>query len=105
AEMATAVQPAVLRLVRSVTSAAQDHDVHVAVCGEAAADPGAAALFVGLGVQELSVAPASIGPLRAALSGTGLEACRKAAQRACAAASVGEVRAIADTLVARPVGG
>jgi phosphocarrier protein FPr len=101
AEMATALQPAVLRLVRSVTVAAEGHGRHVAVCGEAAADPLAAALFVGLGVDELSVAPASISGLRGSLAGLDPEACRDAAERACAAASVGEVRAIADALVAR----
>ncbi|HEX5013461.1 MAG TPA: putative PEP-binding protein [Candidatus Limnocylindrales bacterium] len=105
AEMATALQPAVLRLIRSVTHAARQDRVHVSVCGEAAADPATAALFVGLGVDELSVAPASIGPLRAALSGVDMDACHEAAERACAAASVGEVRAIADALVARRAGG
>jgi phosphoenolpyruvate-protein phosphotransferase len=104
AEMATALQPAVLRLIRSVTDAAKAHGPHVAVCGEAAADPATAALFVGLGVDELSVAPASIGPLRAALSGLDLDVCRETAERACAAASVGEVRAIADALVGSPAG-
>jgi phosphotransferase system enzyme I (PtsI) len=102
--MATALQPAVLRLIRSVTDAAKAHGPHVAVCGEAAADPATAALFVGLGVDELSVAPASIGPLRAALSGLDLDVCRETAERACAAASVGEVRAIADALVRSPAG-
>ena len=98
--MASALQPAVLRLVRSVTVAAEGHGRHVAVCGEAAADPLAAAMFVGLGVDELSVAPSSIAGLRGALAGLELDACRDAAERACAAASVGEVRAIAEALLA-----
>jgi multiphosphoryl transfer protein len=101
AELASALQPAVLRLIRSVTGAARVHDVHVAVCGEAAADPTTARLLVGLGVDELSVAPASIGPLRDELAGLDLEDCRAAADRACAAGSLADVRAIAEALGSR----
>lgn len=99
AELATPLQPAVLRLVRMVTEAALPYGRPVAVCGEAAADPLAAALFVGLGVDELSVAPGSIGRLRASLAHLDVDACREAAGRACAAASAAEVRGIATALV------
>jgi phosphoenolpyruvate-protein kinase (PTS system EI component) len=100
AELASPLQPAVLRLVQSVTTAARAHDRHVAVCGEAAANPLAAALLVGLGVDELSVTPSSIGPIRAVLASLDVDACREAADRACAAGSAGEVRAIAEALLA-----
>jgi phosphoenolpyruvate-protein kinase (PTS system EI component) len=58
-------------------------------------------MFVGLGVEELSVAPASIARIRSVLAGLDLEACREAADRALRAASVGEVRRIAAGIVAR----
>ncbi len=99
AEIATPLQPAVLRLVRLVADAAQRYGRPVAVCGEAAADPLAAALFVGLGVDELSVAPGSLGRLRESLARLDPQACREAAGRALAAASVAEVRMIAEGLV------
>jgi len=51
------LDPGVLRLVDSVCRAARGRCL-VAVCGELAADEKAAALLVGLGVRELSVAPA-----------------------------------------------
>ncbi|MFL5725421.1 MAG: phosphoenolpyruvate--protein phosphotransferase [Chloroflexota bacterium] len=101
AELATPLQPAVLRLIRSVTTAARAHDRHVAVCGEAAADPNAAALLVGLGVDELSVAPSSVAPIRDMLAGLDVDACRSAAERACAASSAVEVQAIAEALLGR----
>ena len=102
AELASPLQPAVLRLVRSVTAAARAHEPArpVAVCGEAAADPLVAGLLVGLGVDELSVTPTSIAGVRGVLGRLDLERCREAADRACAAASVAEVRAIAEALVA-----
>jgi phosphocarrier protein FPr len=100
AELATPLQPAVLRLIRSVTAAARANHRHVAVCGEAAANPLAAALFVGLGVDELSVTPSSIGAIRSVVAGLDGAACQAAADRACAASTVSEVRAIADALLA-----
>jgi phosphotransferase system enzyme I (PtsI) len=52
--------PAVLRLIRAVSEAAHRHGKWVGVCGEMAADPLAVALFLGLGVDELSMEPGSI---------------------------------------------
>jgi phosphocarrier protein FPr len=98
AEIASPLQPAVLRLIAQVTAAAATHGRPVAVCGEAAADPGAAALFVGLGIRELSVAPAAIANLRASLAKLDPAACRVAAQSALSATSVEEVRALAGGL-------
>ena len=107
ADLASPLQPSVLRLVRSVVEAAGVHARHVSVCGEAATDPLAAALFVGLGVDELSVAPGSIAGVRDALAMLDVEHCRAAAATACAAGSLAEVRAIAEAVVAGsvPVGG
>jgi phosphoenolpyruvate-protein phosphotransferase len=99
AELATPLQPAVLRLIRLVTEAALPFGRPVAVCGEAAADPLAAALFIGLGVNELSVAPGSLAGLRASLARLDLDECREAAARATAAGSLGDVRKIAAELV------
>lgn len=59
AHLSDPVDPGVLRLVDAVCRAAGDRAL-VAVCGEAAADPLAAALFVGLGVRELSVTPPAV---------------------------------------------
>ena len=47
------------------------HGRPVAVCGEAAADPLVAPLLVGLGVDELSVAPSSIAGVRGLLGWPG----------------------------------
>jgi phosphoenolpyruvate-protein kinase (PTS system EI component) len=105
ADIGTPLQPAIMRLIRSVTDAAAAHGRTVAVCGEAAADPAAAALLVGLGVDELSVASTSLGRLREVLARLDPAACREAASRATAAGSVGEVRRIAAELLERqPIG-
>jgi phosphoenolpyruvate-protein phosphotransferase len=97
AQLATPLQPAILRLIRQVTEAAATFERPVAVCGEAAADPLAAALFVGLGVDELSVAPASMERIRAILARLDPAACRVAADQALQAGTVAEVRRIAES--------
>jgi phosphoenolpyruvate-protein kinase (PTS system EI component) len=99
-DIASPLQPAVLRLVAQVTAAAEANGRPVAVCGEAAADPLAAALFIGLGVTDLSVAPGAIAGLRVVLAGLDVDACRVAAQAALSAATVDEVRALASSLLA-----
>jgi multiphosphoryl transfer protein len=101
AELATPLQPAILRLIKLVTDAARAFERPVAVCGEAAADPATAAILIGLGVDELSVGPARIAPLREAIASLDPDACRSAAARALMARSVGEVRRIADGLLRR----
>ncbi|MGE3138605.1 MAG: phosphoenolpyruvate--protein phosphotransferase [Thermoleophilia bacterium] len=57
ARLSDPVHPAVLRLIAGVCEAAAPHGCRVAVCGEAGSDPVAVPLLVGLGVDELSVAP------------------------------------------------
>jgi phosphocarrier protein FPr len=59
AHLADPLHPGVLGLVEAVGRAAGER-VLVAVCGEAAADPRAAARFVDLGVRELSVAAPAV---------------------------------------------
>jgi phosphoenolpyruvate-protein phosphotransferase len=94
ADLATALQPAVLRLIDGVVRAAGVHGRPVAVCGEAAADPVLVPLLVGLGVHELSVTPASIPAVRARVAGLDLASCREMAAQALAASTVDEVRAL-----------
>ncbi|MGJ7440477.1 phosphoenolpyruvate--protein phosphotransferase [Aquipuribacter sp. MA13-6] len=59
AGLGDALDPAVLALVDLVCRQVGPR-VRVAVCGEVAADPLAAAVLVGLGVRELSVSPRSV---------------------------------------------
>jgi phosphoenolpyruvate-protein phosphotransferase (PTS system enzyme I) len=52
--------PSVLRLIKMTADAAHEAGIWVGVCGEMAGDPLMIPLLLGLGVDELSVAPASI---------------------------------------------
>jgi phosphoenolpyruvate-protein kinase (PTS system EI component) len=61
------MQPAALRLVKSIAEAGHQAGIAVAVCGEMAGDPRMAPILVGLGVDELSMTPTAIAGVRAAL--------------------------------------
>ncbi|WP_119677312.1 phosphoenolpyruvate--protein phosphotransferase [Indioceanicola profundi] len=54
------LHPAVLRLVQFTTAAARRNNIPVSVCGEMAGDPRYAALLLGLGVRDLSMAPGNL---------------------------------------------
>lgn len=64
------------------------------MCGEAAADPEMIPLLVGLGVEELSVAPSSVAAVLAQARTLDRRACQALATRALAAVTLAEVRAL-----------
>ncbi|WP_282941679.1 phosphoenolpyruvate--protein phosphotransferase [Paenibacillus sp. RC67] len=59
--------PAVLRMLKRTVEAAKDSGVHVSVCGEMAGDIRALPIWLGLGIQELSMSVQSILPVKNSL--------------------------------------
>jgi phosphotransferase system enzyme I (PtsI) len=49
------LHPAVLRLIRQITQAAQARGIYVSMCGEMAGDPVNIPILIGLGIDELSM--------------------------------------------------
>ena len=66
-ELAQALQPAVLRMIRQTAVAAQNANIWVGMCGELAGNALATPLLLGLGLTELSMAAPSIPAVKAAL--------------------------------------
>ena len=64
--------PALLRSLKMVAEAAHDAGIPVGICGELAGEAALLPLFLELGMDELSVSPARLLPLRAALRGVDL---------------------------------
>ena len=95
-DLASALQPAVLRLIDGVVRAADRAGRHVAVCGESAADPRVMPLLVGLGVRELSVGPAAVAGVRAAVAALDPTLWRSIATEALAAPSLAAVEALLE---------
>lgn len=58
--LSDACYPAVLRLIQGVVKAAHANGIWVGLCGELGGDPDAVPVLLGLGIDELSMAPSSI---------------------------------------------
>lgn len=71
----------VLRLIASTVHAGKAAGIPVDVCGEAASDPAAMPVLVGLGVDELSVAAARVGQVRQWIRELDFVECRERAAR------------------------
>ena len=56
--------PAILRMIRQTIEAGHRHGCWVGICGELGADPALTETFLRMGIDELSVSPAAILPLR-----------------------------------------
>jgi phosphotransferase system, enzyme I, PtsP len=59
-----ALSPAPLKALKSLVKAARKHDVPLNLCGEMAGNPIDALALIALGFRSLSMAPASIGPIK-----------------------------------------
>jgi phosphotransferase system enzyme I (PtsP) len=59
------LSPAALKALRSVVEAADRHKVPLTLCGEMAGKPLEAMALIGLGFRSISMAPASVGPVKA----------------------------------------
>ena len=86
------LHPAVLRLIHHTARAAEQGGKRVAVCGEVAGDPLAIPLLLGLGIGELSMAPARIPLAKQAVRATDTRLARRLAESALAAGSAAAVR-------------
>ena len=97
AALADPLDPAVLYLISEVANAATAR-ARVAVCGELAADPVAAALLIGLGVRELSMTPRAIPAVKDAIRSLSARKAKQLASLALHRDSAASVRALLSDL-------
>ncbi len=88
-------QPAALRLARRVARACNAAGKHVSVCGQGASDPMLACVYVGMGLDSLSMARSSMPGVGAAVAEVTLEQCCRAAEAVMAADDAKQARALA----------
>jgi phosphotransferase system enzyme I (PtsP) len=65
AERFDSLNPAALKALRAIVEGAQRHGVPLTLCGEMAGRPVEAMALIGLGFRSISMAPASVGPVKA----------------------------------------
>jgi phosphocarrier protein FPr len=97
AALADPLDPAVLYLISEIADAATAR-ARVAVCGELAADPIAAALLIGLGVRELSMTPRAIPAVKDAVRSMSANKTKQLAALALHRDSAASVRALLSDL-------
>lgn len=88
----SALQPSVLRMIRSIITAAGDRGIPVGMCGEAAADPLMIPLLISFGLTEFSVSAPSVLRVRKSISGWTKQKADEIAEKAMSFATEQEVR-------------
>jgi phosphotransferase system enzyme I (PtsI) len=83
--------PAILRLIRMTVEAAHAQGIWAGVCGEIAGDPVLTPLLIGLGVDELSTAPAVLDEVKYIIRRIRMEEAKELAEFALQCDSPGEI--------------
>jgi phosphotransferase system enzyme I (PtsI) len=90
------LHPAVLRLIQFAIEAAERRQIPIAVCGEMAGDPRYAALLLGLGLRELSMAPQSIPRVKQRIRNLDMVAASRRARAIMDQVDPGRIAALLD---------
>src|SRR6185312_9150957 len=94
AQFQDALHPAVLRLIKAVVDGASRRERHVSVCGDAASEPAAAAIFAGLGIYSLSVRPKQIATIKELFRHVSISELNAIARQALSCDSAAAVRSL-----------
>lgn len=92
AAMYEPLHPAVVRAIRLTVEAARRHGCETGICGEFASEAAHAELLVGLGLDELSVAPPAVAAVKERIRTLDMPQAEWTAHRAAEAATTGEMR-------------
>jgi phosphoenolpyruvate-protein phosphotransferase len=90
------LEPSVWRLVAQIALAGNTHGKLVALCGELASDSRIAPLLAGLGLRELSMNPAAIPRVKAALHAQPMAFWQQRAQQLLQAQTAAEMQAVLE---------
>jgi phosphotransferase system enzyme I (PtsI) len=77
----SSVDPAVLRLIRTVIQDANKARIDLSVCGEMASEPEHIMLLLGMGVRTMSLAPPMIPEVKQIIRSVTIEQCNKVARK------------------------
>jgi len=97
----TPFHPAVVRQLERISRAGRDAGIEVSVCGELASYPLGVYLLIGLGIETLSVGPASLSEIKKIVRSISAEDAAERARAALEAETVEEVREILTAGISR----
>ena len=92
ANLYTAADPAIIRLIDMALKAANEHSVPINLCGQMSGSPTYTMLLLGLGLRNFSVTPSAIPEIKKVCRSVTLELCQTVAQRALAMESARDVK-------------
>jgi len=92
ADLYTAADPAVLRLIQSSLQIAGEHKIPVNLCGQMSGSTTYTMLLLGLGLRRLSVPPAAIPEVKKICRSVTLDRCRQVAERVMSMESARDVK-------------
>ncbi len=92
--------PAVIKLIKQTIDAGHRNGIWVGLCGEMAGDPILTPLLLGLGVDELSVAPLLVPLVKDAVRSVAIERCRSLAEQVLACDTAEKVLELCRDLTA-----
>jgi phosphotransferase system enzyme I (PtsI) len=90
------LHPAVLRLIQFATEAALRARIPISVCGEIAGDPRYAALLLGLGIRELSMAATALPRVKQRIRHLDIVAATRCARQVMEQSDSGRIAALID---------
>jgi phosphoenolpyruvate-protein phosphotransferase len=102
AHLYSPIQPAVLRLIARTVEAGHAAGRWVGICGEAGGNPAWAPLWLGLGLDELSMAPSAIPAVKEVIRTTTFTAARELAEAALRLSTVEDIEALLAKEAAPP---
>ena len=92
ANLYTAADPAVIRMIDMAVSQALQHRVPVSTCGQMCGDPIYTMLLLGMGLRSLSVAPAAVPEIKQVCRNVTIEQCQEVAERVRSMESAREIK-------------
>lgn len=95
----SALQPSVLRMIRSIITAAKEQGIPAGMCGEAAADPMMIPLLISFGLTEFSVSAPSVLRVRKYISGWTKEKADEVTEKVMQLATEKDVREYLSSVI------
>ena len=96
AALADALNPSVLQLIKQTIDAGKKHNVWCGICGGVAGDINATALFVGLGIKELSLSAVNIANVKARIRELDINKCKELGAKVLNSKTTIEVHKLLD---------
>lgn len=94
ANLYTAADPAVIRMIEMAVTAANTNNVPISMCGQMCGDPTYTMLLLGIGLRTLSVTPAAVPEIKRVCRSVTIDKCEEVAERVRQLESAREIKTL-----------